>query len=489
VEKAVAVYQKILSREPDETDVLVILGDLLPRLGRKAEGLEFLRQAAGIFTTANETQKAISIYKKYIQYSPGNLDMLNALAELLLKANNPVEAGRVLLQAAQLSAADDPTKAIFYYEKVLKGDPGNLDSLAALGELYSKQKLLPKALEYNFLAGKKYFEKGQYASSYSHLAWVIQHEPANRPANVMILDTLIRLKSYEDALTHLQGMGASFGEDDAELLRYRATILFELDRREDLKNLLHRMTFISHEGHNLVFQFVERALEKKNLSLAVELIDLLDLSQYHLFNTRINDALNAVLAVDENHAGALQKLLELKVFIGDLASVRSLYPRLYQIYLNRNENRKAYHLLEKWINVDEDNDWIRQELRRLKLILEEEATRGMDLIRGKLEDIDLVDVIQMLDSARKSGILQIRYSDRQGRIYFQNGTIIHAAFKDAVGEAAILQLFRLKGGDFMFETPLPAEVVHTLHNPNTQIVLDALRVIDEESQNKPADQP
>ena len=174
VEKAVAIYRKILVREPDETDVLVILGDLLPRLGRKDEGLESLRRAAGIFTAANETQKAISIYKKYIQYQPGDLDMLNSLAELLLKANNPAEAGRTLLQAAQLCAANDPSKAIFYFEKVLKNDPANLESLSTLGELYSKQKLMPKALEYNFLAGKKYFEKGQFANSYSHLAWVVR---------------------------------------------------------------------------------------------------------------------------------------------------------------------------------------------------------------------------------------------------------------------------------------------------------------------------
>jgi tetratricopeptide (TPR) repeat protein len=481
LEKAVSLYQKILNREPHETDVLTVMGELQIRLGRKRDGLECLRQVAEVYQQGSEPSKAIIIFKKLSKHAPEDLDILTTLADLQLQGGQTYESVQTLTRAAQLAVRADAGKAIFFHERILKIDPENLDSLAALGELYTRQRMDAKAQDYNFRAGKKYFEKGNFAKSYLHLYAVVQQEPTNRAANLMILQTLIRLKSYDDALMHWQTMSRGDQENDLELLRYKADILMELDRREELKNLLHRMSFLVPDGYTVIFAYVDRVLATRNYPLVLELLELLDLSQYHSFSTKIQEVLNGILAEDENHTGALQKLTEFKVFIGDIHSVMSLYSKLYTLYLKNNELRKAIQLLEKWMNLDEENEWVRQEIRRLRLQLDEEAQQRTDLIRGKLEDISLPDVIQMLESARKTGTLQIRFADRLGRIFFQNGGMIHASFKESVGEEAILQLFRLQGGDFIFEPVLPPNLVQTITGSNTSVVLDVLRVMDEET--------
>ena len=481
LDKAVAVFDKILANEPEETDILFLAGELKIRLKQRESGLALLHKAASLYDQGNETQKAISIFKKYLQHDPDNLDILSKLADLHLKAGHPGETSQTLLRAAAVASAKDPSQAIYYYEKVLKHEPDNPEGLASLAELYLKQKLIPKAVECSFRAGQKFFEKGNYAKSYMHLYTVIQHEPDNLSANLMILETLIRLQSYEDALVHWNAMSHGEKETDLKLLQYRGDILLELGRKDELKNLVHKMSFMVPDSYTVIFRFVDRALGSKRHAMAVELLDLLDLSQYHSFSSKITEALSRILAEDEDNVGALQKMAELKIFTGDIQGVTSMYAKLYQNFLKNEDHRRAYQLLEKWLNLEESNDWIRQEMRRLKLILDEKSDRNLDLMRGKLEEISLADLIQMLESARKTGVLQIRYTDRVGKIYFNKGAMIHAAYLDSIGADTIYHLLKLPGGDFTFDPNLPAGLVTSIQHSNTQVVLDALRVIDEET--------
>jgi hypothetical protein len=53
-------------------------------------------------------------------------------------------------------------------------------------------------------------------------------------------------------------------------------------------------------------------------------------------------------------------------------------------------------------------------------------------IEGPLQDIGIHDVFQLLDLARKSGRLTVRSParDNEGRVYFDNGAVVHATMRD-----------------------------------------------------------
>lgn len=480
--KAAGHYRQIIKQEPEERDVLCMLGEVLIKLGKKAEGLDCLKKAARIFNQQNENLKAMSIWKKYLQHAGQDLDAISALAELYLQVNNPQEAAGCWVKASHICEKENTSGAIFYLEKAMKIDPENLDTLVALAELYSREKMTQRAQEYHFRAGKKLFERGDFARSYFHLYAVIQSEPDNRDANLMILDTLMKLKSYSDALIHLNGMGWANADRDDRLLSYRAEILLQLDRIDELKALLHKMSMLSRDGSRIIFEHAGKLKEMGRLARAVEVLELFDMSQFPSIGGRLQQLLQEILAEDENNSGALQKLIEYKVFMGDVHGVKSLYSRLYSLLLKTGDIQKGAQVLEKWLNLDEENDWIRQEMRRLKLLIEEKSQQKVELIRGKIEEIGLADVIQMLESARKTGALQIRFADLTGWIYFTQGNMIHASFKEVIGEDAIILLLKLTGGDFTFDPALPPNVIRTITGTNTQVVLDALRIIDEETQ-------
>jgi len=415
-----------------------------------------------------------------LSYDPQNVDILALLGDIHSKMEQRNAAIEAYTQAGKIIKETDAGKAIYFFEKVHKYNTEDIETLSALAELYTRQKLQKKALDLHLEVGKKLFEKGDYDRCHLHLYEYIQHEPDNREVNMMILKTLMRMKNFEDALIHLNSICKSDSATDKELLQYRTDLLFVLGRTEELKGLMNKLVMLMDDDYSTLFKYIERAMERENFDLAVELMNHLDLSQYYGFGDRLNSTLNRILAECENHLPAMKKLVEFKVYAGDIPAAIFLYSRLYKLYLENDNLQKAYQLLEKWLTIEEENEWIRREQRRVKLLIEDQSQSKKDVIRGKFEEIGLADVIQMLESAKKTGALNVSYADRRGNIYFQKGNIMHASFQGVEGRTAIVDLFKLKGGDFIFAPDIPEGVSRTIDGSNTQIVLESLRLIDEE---------
>lgn len=76
--------------------------------------------------------------------------------------------------------------------------------------------------------------------------------------------------------------------------------------------------------------------------------------------------------------------------------------------------------------------------------------------QGMLRRVGLQDVIQMECLGRNSSVLEVYNEHVLGRIYIEDGSIIHAAGGDLTGERALQRLLALPGGSFElvpFEPP------------------------------------
>ena len=105
--------------------------------------------------------------------------------------------------------------------------------------------------------------------------------------------------------------------------------------------------------------------------------------------------------------------------------------------------------------------------------------------QGVLRRVGLTDVIQMECLARNSSILEIYNEHVLGRIYIEEGQLVHAAGGDLVGEAPLHKLLSLPGGSFelaQFEAPAQT----TLSGPWEFLLMEAARKRDEMSANRPA---
>ena len=117
---------------------------------------------------------------------------------------------------------------------------------------------------------------------------------------------------------------------------------------------------------------------------------------------------------------------------------------------------------------------------RLKSVNRREAKHGMG---GDFEQVNALDIIQMLVSARKSGTLRIEFSDNSGVLGFEEGQVNYAKSKTKVGEDAFLEILRQtqSGGTFSFSASERVEDEPNIEKRTDHLLLGLANLIDEES--------
>jgi CRP-like cAMP-binding protein len=102
------------------------------------------------------------------------------------------------------------------------------------------------------------------------------------------------------------------------------------------------------------------------------------------------------------------------------------------------------------------------------------------LLSGRLRFLSLGDLFQLLGGNNSTGVLNIRstYAPNSGVIYFQKGNPVNASNGPIQGQEAIYSLFGWSEGSFEF-LDQPVKVAHVIKKSRMEIVLDALRMLDD----------
>ena len=128
-------------------------------------------------------------------------------------------------------------------------------------------------------------------------------------------------------------------------------------------------------------------------------------------------------------------------------------------------------------------------LKSIFTMLEELVTWKQQAgFHGMLRQVGLQDVIQMECLGRNSSILEIQDRKLTGKIFIEDGRIVHAVAGGLTGEAAFQKLLSLPGGSFQlqhFETPDQ----RTIEGQWEFLLMEAARVRDESPEEAPAVEP
>lgn len=101
--------------------------------------------------------------------------------------------------------------------------------------------------------------------------------------------------------------------------------------------------------------------------------------------------------------------------------------------------------------------------------------------QGMLRKVGLQDVIQMECLGRNSCVLEISNPQTTGRLYIEEGSLIHAILGNLSGEKALQKLLSLAGGSFQL-LPFESPPQRTINGPWEFLLMEAARVRDESAQ-------
>ena len=164
---------------------------------------------------------------------------------------------------------------------------------------------------------------------------------------------------------------------------------------------------------------------------------------------------------------------------------------LARIYIEREEFDDAYDrlleakALDARINIAGGLEAIRR-ARRPDLRPEAapiQASGGpLVTLAGDLTAISVFDAIQVIENARLTGALLLTNDTQSGSVYFNDGRIVDAEAAGEIGEKGFRQIAEITSGSFEFQKSAEEFPARIQAASNTNLILDALRQLDEAKQ-------
>lgn len=102
--------------------------------------------------------------------------------------------------------------------------------------------------------------------------------------------------------------------------------------------------------------------------------------------------------------------------------------------------------------------------------------------RGALGDLALTDLLQLLSTSRKTGVLILRSADMLGKVFVEKGQIVYATIDevDPVNPQKVLyRLLRWTTGSFEFDTPQRRDFPARIDETTDHLLLEAMHELDE----------
>ena len=112
--------------------------------------------------------------------------------------------------------------------------------------------------------------------------------------------------------------------------------------------------------------------------------------------------------------------------------------------------------------------------------LENEGPSHPPDLQGSLQAISLIELIQFLNMAKKSGTIQLIREDQQGNIGFKEGEVVYASTRDTTGEEAVYRMAGWQDGMFRFRAGEHVETTN-IQKSTMKLILDCCKLLDMEA--------
>jgi len=183
LDKAIAEWQKLISRTQSDGNIYNTIGDLHLKANQTTDALSAYLKAADVFKTAGFEIKSAAIYKKIIKIDPARLDVCEKLADLHAERGLTGNAAEDYLRVAkQYAQREDHGAALSVYQKLSRLDPKNCDIRIKIAETCKKLGLGQQAVEAYDAVRSLYEERNMARQAQAILEQILKIDPKFLPS-------------------------------------------------------------------------------------------------------------------------------------------------------------------------------------------------------------------------------------------------------------------------------------------------------------------
>ena len=165
---------------------------------------------------------------------------------------------------------------------------------------------------------------------------------------------------------------------------------------------------------------------------------------------------------------------------------------LARLYVERDEFDDAYDRLleakqfDARINIAGGLEAIRRarrpDLRPEAATAQKAHTAPGVTLAGDLTAVSVFDAIQVIENARLTGTLSLANDTQSGQVFFNDGKIVDAEAAGDLAETGFRRIVEIATGSFEFQRSAEGYPARIKALSNTNLILDALRQLDEAKQ-------
>lgn len=148
IKKAIREYDKILAEDPGDVRTLLKKGDLLVRIGDPAQAVESYLQVADTYSQQGFHLKAVAVFKQILKIDSSQINVNLRLAQEYQNLGIVGDAmSHLQIVAAYYEQNDMGRELLGILRRMVDLDPENIPSRIKLAEMYSREGMVPEAVE------------------------------------------------------------------------------------------------------------------------------------------------------------------------------------------------------------------------------------------------------------------------------------------------------------------------------------------------------
>jgi tetratricopeptide (TPR) repeat protein len=354
---AIHEYLKIIKDDPDDVLTLNTLGDLYLRQGKEDEAKRLFLRVAENYSRNNFLLKAIAVYRKILTADPQDLEVNMLLASLLARQGMNVEAGSQYVFVAGLCAnAGKARESLEAYEKVVEIDPLNSAVQLKLAEAYLAQDSNDKAYSSFGNAARAQMKAGDLPAAMASFRRALAINLASSDVLKGFLETALQGGDLKSALDHVQGSISGTPADPAlfEVLGRAYQAVGDLERAEQY----FRTVLAAEESrYDSFFPLSQAFLEAGDPDRALRCLEPIVPATISRRDTgRLVEAYNQILAAHPAHLPTLTKLAEILSATNEHLRCIAVLESIVQHYENSGSPKEALEPLEKILEITPDSE-------------------------------------------------------------------------------------------------------------------------------------
>lgn len=314
-DKAVERLRFALDLKPDETEIRVMLADLLSEIGKKDEAKIEYFITADEFKKMNKPSMAIAQVKKIIEFDPNDIQAVEILGSNYIELKDNLKAIQTFRDLYQiLKGKNDLAHAENSLIKILQIQPEDLTTLNELVFLYKSLKNPQKLVQTYEKLVSIFQKKGAFGKVSEYCEEIIKTDPENISAHKALIKNFEATKKIDNAISYqlkLASIYQKLGNSDEQakcyeyILKHKQQhtearekyvfLLYHLDKKQkafaELELLIEQLIFEKKYDSSIAILNKILETEPDNPSIHLKLINV-----YQIAN-KIKEAISQTVSL------------------------------------------------------------------------------------------------------------------------------------------------------------------------------------------------